>query len=352
MLLLINLSLILETINQIMYAGVALTAIALLMYATGFNLRNRIAQTFALVLLCVVLIYSGETLADVSNQNEYIQFWLQIKWVGLMMLPAVYLHFSDALLTLTGRASRGRRSKVVWLVYLLTGAAAVLIFFGISVGSLAAEPAPGYYLERNQITFFFGIFYILVMVMVSYNMARALFRMVTNTGMRRMIYLMAGAAAPALTSIVFLYHGNTWFTIHPHYFWSLSILASLVTIVFLITLTYSVSFFGLMWTDRQVKSRLFRWLMRGPFVAAIVLGLTTAARRYGELQGDPYIFYVPIVMVGTILLLEYAVNIFSPHIEKSLFWGDDREELQTIQSLQDRMLTNRDLGSSLRLLPL
>lgn len=343
MLLLINLSLILETINQIMYAGVALTAIALLMYATGFNLRNRIAQTFALVLLCVVLIYSGETLADVSNQNEYIQFWLQIKWVGLMMLPAVYLHFSDALLTLTGRASRGRRSKVVWLVYLLTGAAAVLIFFGISVGSLAAEPAPGYYLERNQITFFFGIFYILVMVMVSYNMARALFRMVTNTGMRRMIYLMAGAAAPALTSIVFLYHGNTWFTIHPHYFWSLSILASLVTIVFLITLTYSVSFFGLMWTDRQVKSRLFRWLMRGPFVAAIVLGLTTAARRYGELQGDPYIFYVPIVMVGTILLLEYAVNIFSPHIEKSLFWGDDREELQTIQSLQDRMLTNRDL---------
>jgi hypothetical protein len=181
------------------------------------------------------------------------------------------------------------------------------------------------------------------MVMVSYNMARALFRMVTNTGMRRMIYLMAGAAALALTSIVFLYHGNTWFTIHPHYFWSLSILASLVTIVFLITLTYSVSFFGLMWTDRQVKSRLFRWLMRGPFVAAIVLGLTTAARRYGELQGDPYIFYVPIVMVGTILLLEYAVNIFSPHIEKSLFWGDDREELQTIQSLQDRMLTNRDL---------
>ena len=113
--------------------------------------------------------------------------------------------------------------------------------------------------------------------------------------------------------------------------------------VFLVVLTYSVSFFGLMWTDRQVKSRLFRWMMRGPFVAALVLGLTTVARRYGELQGDPYIFYVPIVMVGTILLLEYAVTLFSPHIEKSFFWGDDREELEVIQSLQDRMLTNRDL---------
>ncbi len=46
---------------------------------------------------------------------------------------------------------------------------------------------------------------------------------------------------------------------------------------------------------------------------------------------------------GTILLLEYAVTLFSPHIEKSFFWGDDREELEVIQSLQDRMLTNRDL---------
>jgi hypothetical protein len=343
MLLLVNLSLILETLNQIMYAGVAITAIALLMYATGFNHRDRIVQTFGLILLCVALIYTGETMANVSNRAEYIQLWLQLRWVGLMILPAVYLHFSDALLSLMGRPSRGRSRRTVWLVYLLTGIAAILIFFEISVGGLAEVPAPVYYLERNQITFYFGVFYILVMVMVSYNMARALFQTVTKTGVRRMVYLMAGAAAPALTSIIFLFYGNTWFAIHPHYFWFFSILASGITMVFLVVLTYSVSFFGLMWTDRQVKSRLFRWMMRGPFVAALVLGLTTVARRYGELQGDPYIFYVPIVMVGTILLLEYAVTLFSPHIEKSFFWGDDREELEVIQSLQDRMLTNRDL---------
>ena len=48
-------------------------------------------------------------------------------------------------------------------------------------------------------------------------------------------------------------------------------------------------------------------------------------------------------MVGTILLLQYAITLFSPYIEKVLFWGDDREDLEVIQSLQDRMLTNRDL---------
>jgi len=343
MLLMINLSLVLETLNQILYAAVAITAIALLMYTTGFNFRDRIVQTFALILICVVLIYTGETIAAVSNKAEYIQLWLQLKWIGLVMLPAVYLHFSDALLTVSGRPSRGRRKSFVWLTYLITGIAALLIFSGITVGGLTSENAPMFYLERNQLTFFFGIFYILVMAMVSYNLIRAMIRTATKTGLRRMIYLLAGAAAIAFSSIIFLFHGNNWFASHPHWFWFFSILASSVTIFFMIVMTYTVSFFGVLWTDRQIKSRLFRWLLRGPFTAAIVLGLTTVARRYGELQGDSYIYYVPMVMVGGTLLLQYAISLFSPYIEKSFFWGDDRQDLETIQSLQDRMLTNRDL---------
>mgnify|MGYP000889443204 CR=1 FL=1 len=343
MLLMINLSLVLETVNQILYAAGAITAIALLMYTTGFNFKDRIVQTFVLILLCVVLIYTCETVAAVSDRPEFIQLWLQLKWVGLMMLPAVYLHFSDALLTVSGRPSRGRRRMLVWVTYLVTGIMAILIFFGVSIGGLAAEKAPMFYLERNQITFYFGIFYIVVMAMVSYNLIRAMARSITRTGLRRMIYLLAGAAAIAFTSIIFLYHGNTWLAAHPHWFWSLSILGSLITIFFIIVMTYTVSFFGLLWTDRQIKSRLLRWLLRGPFTTTIVLGLATVARRYGDLQGNPYIFYVPIVMVGSMLLLQYAISLFSPYIEKSLFWGDDREDLETIQSLQDRMLTSRDL---------
>ena len=343
MFLMINLSLVLETLNQILYAAVAITAIALLMYTSGFNLRDRIVQTFALILLCVVMIYTGKTVAAVSNQPEYIQLWLQLKWIGLMMLPAVYLHFSDALLTVSGRPSRGRRTTFVWVTYLITGAAAILIFFGVTIGELAPDKTPMFFLERNQITFFFGLFYLIVMAMVSYNLIRAMIRTATKTGLRRMIYLLAGAAAIAFSSIIFLFHGNNWFANHPHWFWFLSILASSVAIFFMVVMTYTVSFFGLLWTDRQIKSRLFRWLLRGPFTAAVVLGLTTVARRYGELQGDSYIYFVPIVMVGGTLLLQYAINIFSPYIEKSFFWGDDRDDLETIQSLQDRMLTNRDL---------
>ncbi len=339
----LNLSLILETLNQILNAGVAITAIALLMYVTGFNFKDRIVRIFLLVLLCLALIYTSETVVVVTDQPKFVQFWLQMKWVGLMMLPAVFFHFSDQLLTVTGRPSRGRRKTFVVVAYVVSIISAILIFFGVTIGGLAATKAPMAYLERNQTTFYFGLFYILVMMLVSYNLIRTLIRTSTKTGMRRMIYLMVGVAAIAINSVTFLYHGNSWFGKHPHWFWLLSIIGSVITGLFIIVMTYTVSFFGLRWTDRQIKSRLWRWLLRGPLTAAIVLALVTITRRYGERLGNPYIFYVPIVIVGSILLIQYAINIVSPFVEKHFFWGSDREDLERIQNLQDRMLTNRDL---------
>jgi len=343
----LDLTSIFETVYQILAAGVAITAVALVMYATSFNIRDRLVQTYILLLLCVTLIYAGEALASVSNTPAYVEFLLQMKWVGLVMLPAVYLHFSDALLTLTGRPSRGRRRTVVLVIYVLSLVMAILIFFGITVGELAPQRAPGPYLERNLVTFAFGVFYILVMLMVSYNMLRVVLRSATRTSQRRLLYLMAGGAAPALTSILFLFHGNLTLANHFDFYWILSIIASVITGFFLIVMAYVVSFFGLNWTDRAIKSRLLRWMLRGPLVAAIVLAMTTIVRRFGEYQGVPNFFLVPVVMVAVILLLEYAITLASPYLEKVFFWGEDRADLEVIQSLQDRMLTGKDLDQFL-----
>lgn len=340
---------IFETVYQILAAGVAITAVALMMYATSFNIRDRLVQTYILLLACVLFIYAGEAMASVSNTPAYVEFLLQMKWVGLVMLPAVYLHFSDALLTLTGRPSRGRRRTVVLVIYILSVVMAILVFFGITVGGLSPERAPGPYLERNPITLVFGVFYILVMLMVSYNLMRVVLRSATRTSQRRLFYLSAGAAAPALTSILFLFHGNLTLATHPDFFWLVSIVGSFITGFFLIVMAYVVSFFGLNWTDRAIKSRLLRWMLRGPFVAAIVLAMTTVVRRFGEAQGVPNFFLVPVVMVAVILVLEYAITLASPYLEKVFFWGEDRADLEVIQSLQDRMLTGKDLDQFLEM---
>jgi len=45
--------------------------------------------------------------------------------------------------------------------------------------------------------------------------------------------------------------------------------------------------------------------------------------------------------------LEYAITLASPYLEKVFFWGEDRADLEVIQSLQDRMLTGKDLDQFL-----
>ncbi|HSN93595.1 MAG TPA: hypothetical protein VLR89_00875, partial [Anaerolineaceae bacterium] len=277
------------------------------------------------------------------SEPSTIQLFLQIKWTGLLLLPAAYLHFSGELLTLTGRPSRGRRRRVEILIYAVSLIGALLVWAGVIVGGLAPTRQPMPYLVRNDVTFGFGIYYLVVMAMASYNLVRAYLRGKTATTKRRLLYLLAGAAAPALSAIIFMFHGNAFFAQHPDVFWIVSSVGAGLTVLFIILMAYVVSFYGVTWTDRIIRNRLFRWLLRGPFVAAITLGATTAVRRVGATFGNPYIAYVPMVMVGAIIVLEFLINIFSPKIEKWLFRDGEQEDLNIIQTLDERMLTIKDL---------
>jgi len=114
-------------------------------------------------------------------------------------------------------------------------------------------------------------------------------------------------------------------------------------------MAYAVSFFGVTWPDRLVKSRLFKWFLRGPFTASIALAITTIVRRMGLLWGEPYNAFVPIVMVGTIIFLEYIITILAPFWERLLFFGSDRSDVSRIQSLEDHLLTRADLSQFLEI---
>src|SRR4030042_988829 len=89
----------LQTLNQLLTAAIAITAFSLLLYALAFNLRDRVARSFALILVCVVIVFVGDAIGSVTNSLEELTFWLRIEWVGIVFLPPAYLHFSDAVLT-------------------------------------------------------------------------------------------------------------------------------------------------------------------------------------------------------------------------------------------------------------
>lgn len=341
----------LEILNRILTAGVAITAFSLLLYALTFNLRDRVARSFILILLCVAVVFTTEALQNETIPAAGIDLLLRLQWPGLIFLPPAYLHLSDALLETTGRPSRGRRRLAVRLTYLLAIGFLGLLLSGRLVGAAVLDRPPAPYLQRTPWTHLFTLYYIGIITWAWINFGRAYRRVLTPGGRRRMLYLMAGATAPALGSFPYLIYSAPLIGSHALLFWFAAILSDLIVGTLIVIMAYAVAFFGVSWPDRVIKARLFKWLMRGPITASFALGLMTVVRRLGEIfWGTPYSGFVPFSVVLSILLLEHLITLVAPLWERWLFFGSDRQELTLFQSLEERFLTEGDLRQFLEAL--
>ena len=188
----------LQGLNQILTAGIAITAFSLFLYSLSFNLRDRVARSFAIILLIVVVVSTTEALQSREVSNWGLETLLRLQWLGIVYLPAAYLHLSDALLVTAGRPSRGRRRLAVRAMYGLSTVFLLALATGHLLGPLVPNGAPAPHLQRTLWTEVFTFYYVATMVWAATNFVRAYSRMLTRSGRRRMLYLMAGASAPAM----------------------------------------------------------------------------------------------------------------------------------------------------------
>ncbi len=324
-------------------AGIAITAFSLLLYSLTFNLRVRVARSFAVILACLVIIFAAEALASVAESPARLEFWLRLQWVGIVFLPSAYLHFSDGVLATTGKPSKGKRRWAIRFSYLISLFFLVALTLGWLVGPLVHSVNTAPFLEPTWLTDAFILYYLAAMVMSWYNFYRAYRRSATASGKRRMGYLLVGAIAPTLGSFPFLLFSSGFAARHSIIFWIVAVLSNFFVGGLVIVMSYSVAFFGVSLPDRRVKSRLFKWILRGPVVASFTLTFATIVRRAGEPLGLAYNTFVPIVMVGTILVGEYLVTLIFPFLERWLFYGNDKAEIEVLVGLEDRLITRNDL---------
>lgn len=334
---------VLRTLNQLLTAGIAITAFSLLLYALTFNLKDRVARSFILIMVLMVLVFASDALGSVASAPAEMEFWLKLQWVGIVFLPATYIHFADALLATTGKPSKGKRWLLIRLTYLASLGFLITLPLSLLVGELVQDVAPAPHLERTWLTWVFTAFYAVSMLLAGYVFIRAYQRTVAKASRRRMGYLLVGALSPALGCYPYLLFGSGIATQHPFLFWMTAVFSNIWVSILLIVMAYAVAFFGVPWPDRVIKRRLFKWLMRGPVTASTVLAITTLVRRAGEYYGFAYTAAVPLVMVGTVLIFEHIITLLAPLGERFLFQGNERDELQLLQRLEDHLLTTGDL---------
>jgi hypothetical protein len=333
----------LRVFNQILNAGNAITAFSLMLYALTFNSKELVARSFAILLGCVTLIYFGDVLAGTTLLALEVEMWLRIKWVGISFLPSVLLHLSDALLSSTGRPSKGRRKFAVRLSYALSTIAVVGVGFSSLVVDGLGRSGQTTYLQRGPMFWLFGLFMAFDLAFAGINLWRAYLRCLTTTSRRRMSYLMVGAVGPVLGGVPFLTLIGPSLSQSPLIFQSSLIFSNGGVAVLLVLMAYAVAYFGVSIPDRVVKSRLFQWIVRGPVVASTVLATTVIVNRFGELIGLPNSRVVPFTMIGSLLLLQFLITILRPTVERWLFYGEDRADIGRLQLLEERLLTSGDL---------
>jgi hypothetical protein len=334
---------VLKAASDVLTAGVAVITFSLLIYAITFKLHDAVTNTFSLLLLCIVVIFGADAFNTVIKSDTLLILISKIHWLGLITLPTAYFLFSDALLSLTGRPSKGKRKISGYAFILISIGFISLLFSNHLLGRLEVNQPPAPFLERTFFIDLFSLFFVVVLFLSWYNFIRAFRRTVTQTSRRRMVYLIVSAVGPAVGSFPFLLYGSEFASRSSIIFWLLSVFANAAVAVSVIAMTYAVSFFGFPWTDRVIKSRLFRWVMRGPMTASLTLGVTTLLTRLGNQFNINNSAVVALAMVATIVIFEYLITLFAPIWERFLFYGTDRTELEKIRTLEDRLLTTNDL---------
>lgn len=334
---------ILRAINDVLIAGVAITAFSLLIFTFAYRLRDRLTFSFTLILVCTTIIYATAAFALILQEDSILALDLRLFWIGIVLLPAGYFNLSDALLTFTGKPSRGRRRVISILTYLVSGLFLLTLTTNWLVNGLVTNLPPAPFLQRSFLSGTFTVYFGVIMVLSWYNMVRAVIRSVTPTSRRRMLYLVIGAFGPVIGSLPFLMYGTQFAAQHGLLLWLISVLINVMAGIFVVIMSYAVAFYGYPWPDRVIKSRLFRWILRGPITASLTLGATTLVRRLGDIIGVDVSAIVVLIMVGMIVLLEYLIILVAPLWERIFFTGADRQDLEVIRSLEDRMITQNDL---------
>ncbi|MCE7946633.1 MAG: hypothetical protein DYG88_04305 [Chloroflexi bacterium CFX4] len=331
-------------INEVLTAATVIVATSMLLYNLSHGPRDRVTRASSVLLGCVSAIYAGDVLVAISRAPQTVEALLRFEWIGIAFAPAALFHLSDALLATTGLRSRGRRRRVVRLLYIM----ATLFFVLACTTDLIVRDLLLHPLEIMQPGMLFSLFvvYFVVASLFAFNnVLRARRRCLTRATYRRMTYLLFALITPMAGIFPFslLFHNPT--ESGTALIWLLINVGNLGIVLMLAFMAYPLAFFGPKKPDRMIKAELLSFMLRGPITGIAVLVVILYVPRL-TVFGIPSSALMPFVAVATVMGLQWFFTLAIPIIEQRLIYTDDQEQARQLQALSQHLLT-RDDGKQL-----
>ncbi len=328
--------------NLILSSAIVLVAFSLLGYILTRSLRSEVAQTFSILLACVLLVFACDIIIPRVEAHRAAALWLRVQWIGIALVPAAYLHFSDAVLRTTRHFSMRRRLVVV-ASYLFSVAFILLALFTHAlVYDDRTLTSTDDHLTAGRLFPLFVAYFVSTAIYGGWNVFRARRRCLTPTSRRRMTYLTLSFAAPGLGVFPYVLAAGIIGRLDPLIILLFSMAANFAVGTMLVVMAYSVTYLGVLSPDRVIKHDLIHYLLRGPIVGTLVLVVMLVMPRVELILGLPRDTALIFAVVGVVVIGQLAVNAAKPWIDR-LLYPEDRDEMALIQTLDRRLLTTSDL---------
>lgn len=331
----------LDLFNETIATAIVVISASMLLYNIARNFKDRIARTSGIVLGCVTISYMSDVLITLEPGPGTFESLLRLQWVGLAFIPVAMFHLSDALLATTGLLSRGRRRRVIRILYIIS----TVFLIVASMTDILIDPVPigtQISLRPGPIFPVYVAYFVIANGIAVYNVQRARQRCLTRATERRMAYLQLAILTPAIGIFpysVLLGEGQE-FSINALI---LVNIANLVVIAMLLFLSYPLSFFGSRVPDRVVKTELLRFILRGPCTALLALVVIVFTDPTSQVIGLPGETFMPFATVALILLWQWFINSSLPWIERRLIYNNENDQTYKLQKLSERYFSRYDL---------
>jgi hypothetical protein len=332
-------------INDFLSAAVLVIAFSLLAYIALQNRRTAIAQALCVLLAGIVVVFGGDVLIGQAQRESTVQFLLRAQWLGIVSVPAGYMHLSDALLTYSG-ARRRLRGMAVILSYL--GSA---LFFVLALGTnLLLRPeavrAPLAQFGAGPLFGLFAIYFAFSCAVMLGSVLRARRLVLAPTLRRRLTYLAATVLGPGLAVFPYLVVANPGSAALDNVVLLLSAIGNALIVVMTIVSVYSIGFQGLPLPDRIIRQDFVRWWLYGPVIGVTIVAFLRAIPLLARLSGLPNDTLLTFGVMVMTVLMPIVVSRVRPLLDRLVF-TQDAAEIDYLRTLPRSTFMQADLRSLL-----
>lgn len=331
-------------INGLLAAAVLIIAFSILFYIALHNWRNAIARALCVLLFGLVVVNGGDVLIGVATTAPTINFLMRMQWLGIALVPAAYLHLSDALLRHSlGHSPPWRRLMV------MVGYALSILFFVLALETdwLVQGPVLKGVLAQfgaGPLFWLYVVSMVISLMTVLWAILKARSTALTPSLRRRMSYLGASFFAPALGVFPYLIVAGVYRSLSDGstLVFVISSLVNAAVAVGILVMTYSAAFQGMLLPDRLIKHDFVRWFLYGPVVGITIILFLQVEPLFDRAltlpEGTLSTFGVMLMTV----LMPILVSWVKPYID-TLIHMQDQAEIEYLRALPRHTFTRSDL---------